>query len=675
MRHLKYILLFLLLPNFLIAQNHANDIYSGKWWEDCRAYDDFNTAITDIGATAVTLMIVDNETVSSNVTVPATMNLLFLGGGKLTFAAGITVTINSGIMTDEWTQRFAQADYDNPANVTINGLNQMNPALWGATDLNDEADSTLASNNTLAFREAWNSAGRKLFYVPEGNFVLDSLGSNCVGWDDIGLGSFVGAGPRVSNLMLHDGVTRNVFFDLKNTHPHNTVFENFSIIGNSNATFDTLFMFYTYNGTIRDVNIRNHVIGSGAVALSVRGQQFNLINVESEFNDIGIELSQVYHAELIGCSVESDSIGILVNGNLGNREAPIISIHNLYAESTTFPVKIEGASGVVLHPWYGGGTIQIETDASGNVSSNNVIYGIGVNGAIVTIDSGCVDNTVYVESPTSTSEGLLLVDDENVGEYNIIRRASLLSGLDVPIYEDYSGSYYAQNTNPATVTVTRDSSFVRSGSVYLEELAYIENAAGDTMATHLEIKADDNPTFNVALNTIPNDTVVYIYVLLQGQPSAEITISAQDLTANPDSSYDFKSDTWVAGTGAGHKFAPTGGLQYIRLRCVTNAAQDPTRLNIAFGTYTNILSNRVRLYYVNVSTNERAGLTHIVGSTTVGFGLRGPAYFTTATLPKAWAMPTGTTVFNSDSLYSVVSTLADSTWRNMVAVIVRDDGN
>jgi len=65
--------------------------------KDVRAYTDFSTAISTIGATECTLLIPDEQAVTTDETVPATMTLNFLQGGTLNISSTKTVTINGHV--------------------------------------------------------------------------------------------------------------------------------------------------------------------------------------------------------------------------------------------------------------------------------------------------------------------------------------------------------------------------------------------------------------------------------------------------------------------------------------------------------------------------------------------------------------------------------------------------
>lgn len=62
--------------------------------EDVRAYASFASAITSISTTNTTLLIPNTQTVSTDVTVPATMELMFTRNGSLSIDTGVAVTVN-----------------------------------------------------------------------------------------------------------------------------------------------------------------------------------------------------------------------------------------------------------------------------------------------------------------------------------------------------------------------------------------------------------------------------------------------------------------------------------------------------------------------------------------------------------------------------------------------------
>jgi len=66
-------------------------------FKDVSEYASLSAAITAIGATETTLLISDSQSVSTNETVPATLQLLFLRDGELDIDSGYTVTINGPI--------------------------------------------------------------------------------------------------------------------------------------------------------------------------------------------------------------------------------------------------------------------------------------------------------------------------------------------------------------------------------------------------------------------------------------------------------------------------------------------------------------------------------------------------------------------------------------------------
>ncbi|HAG05309.1 MAG TPA: hypothetical protein DCG68_00445 [Cryomorphaceae bacterium] len=126
-------------------------------WVDVADYASFEAAVTAIGSTVTTLLIGTSQSVTSNVTVPSTLTLWFIGSGQLNVASTKTVTINGPIVTDI-RQIFAGSG-------TIAGLGKMPviyPDFWatnttpGTTDMStaiETAAAVLQSGNggTIAF--------------------------------------------------------------------------------------------------------------------------------------------------------------------------------------------------------------------------------------------------------------------------------------------------------------------------------------------------------------------------------------------------------------------------------------------------------------------------------------------------------------------------------------------
>jgi hypothetical protein len=142
-------------------------------------YADFATAVSTIGSNVTTLLINALTTVSSNVTVPSTLTLWFLGPGQLSINGGVTVAIN-GPLTATPKQIFSGAG-------TVAGLartGDLHPEWWGAV-----ADGTTDNTSTLQATldvAATNSLGR--IVLLDGTYITGKLE-----WTGINI-SLVGAG-------------------------------------------------------------------------------------------------------------------------------------------------------------------------------------------------------------------------------------------------------------------------------------------------------------------------------------------------------------------------------------------------------------------------------------------------------------------------------------------------
>lgn len=129
---------------------------------DVRTYTDFATAVSTIGATEATLLIPTQQSVTDDVTVPATLHLFFTRGGSLNISNTKTVTIN-GPLSAGLFQIFegagAVAFGSNSAGVSY-------PQWWGAV-----VDG--ATDDTAAI-EAADDAGRPVC-LTKGNWGIADL--------------------------------------------------------------------------------------------------------------------------------------------------------------------------------------------------------------------------------------------------------------------------------------------------------------------------------------------------------------------------------------------------------------------------------------------------------------------------------------------------------------------
>jgi len=107
------------------------------YWYDSSTYASINAAITAIGATVATLVVSSAETLTGNLVVPATLNLVIQKGGSIVKASTYTVTINGPFWAGEYTvfSGFASGD----VKFGGAGLREVLPDWWGASTSADNA--------------------------------------------------------------------------------------------------------------------------------------------------------------------------------------------------------------------------------------------------------------------------------------------------------------------------------------------------------------------------------------------------------------------------------------------------------------------------------------------------------------------------------------------------------
>lgn len=102
-KHILFVLfIFLFLPGLLwAAQIYPDILVKGAPWYDLRAYSDLSTALTAIGSSEKTLLVLGNVPVSEDTTIPANINVWYLGSGKFTIASGKVLTHLGTITADQ----------------------------------------------------------------------------------------------------------------------------------------------------------------------------------------------------------------------------------------------------------------------------------------------------------------------------------------------------------------------------------------------------------------------------------------------------------------------------------------------------------------------------------------------------------------------------------------------
>ncbi|MDD3927244.1 MAG: glycosyl hydrolase family 28-related protein [bacterium] len=130
------------------VQDIANKSLDGTV-DNVQKYAGLSAAITAIGSNVRTLLIPVSKDVTSNLTVPSNVTLLFWGGGKLNISNGVTVTITGPV------QAPLKQIFTGAGTVSFSGnkgrLEKVYPQWWGA-----KADAV--TNDAAAIQAAVNAA-------------------------------------------------------------------------------------------------------------------------------------------------------------------------------------------------------------------------------------------------------------------------------------------------------------------------------------------------------------------------------------------------------------------------------------------------------------------------------------------------------------------------------------
>lgn len=116
-------------------------------------YADLATAVALIGATETTLVIEESEAITDDLTIPATMTLLFLRGGEIAIANTKTLTVNGAIDAGPW------PIFTWTGTGTVAGLRKMDflrPEWFGAKGDYDPVGKT-GTSDTAAFQKAFDA--------------------------------------------------------------------------------------------------------------------------------------------------------------------------------------------------------------------------------------------------------------------------------------------------------------------------------------------------------------------------------------------------------------------------------------------------------------------------------------------------------------------------------------
>ncbi len=146
------------IPNPVVGKTYCLDetIRALRWWNGANwiimseaadvipveSYPSFAAAVTVIGSSVKTLRITSSQAVTSDVTVPPSLTLSFVGSGKLSIASGVTVTLNSAPVAPDDQQIFA---WSGTGRVVFgSAVSVRAPLRWWGAKCDNSTDDTAA---------------------------------------------------------------------------------------------------------------------------------------------------------------------------------------------------------------------------------------------------------------------------------------------------------------------------------------------------------------------------------------------------------------------------------------------------------------------------------------------------------------------------------------------------
>jgi hypothetical protein len=405
------------------------------------AYADFPTAISAIGSTNQTTLVINKSvTVASNTTVTSNITLWFLGAGQLSPNAGVTITLNGPVQAP-LTKIFAGG-----GTVTMGRLvPTVYPQWWGAV-ADGVTDDAVAINAAVA---ATPSAGH-VHFPPTSNYyrvlstvtVNKSMHISGEGW------RYGGGSPLVGSVIRQEGGVTNDALVIDGTAQELNGFlvENLVLGGTANSRY----AFYLKGtlGVNRSVFRNILLAGAGTTGMKMDG-----LLILNTFDHVSISMGFTsplgYAVPTIGFDL-GPSTGPNTFINCGVAGVTAAPGYGLYINSTT--------PNVFLSPEAEGNTVgwQFAVEAWGNMfytpyhEANTVIIGgtttsptnisVGSNaGASLSMGLGAAGIGVDLEGATYTG---------NVSAFRVL--PTLLAGNILSTYTRPQGTLHVSRTNVTT---------------------------------------------------------------------------------------------------------------------------------------------------------------------------------------------------------------------------------
>ena len=331
---------------------------------DSFSYTDFATAVSTIGATETSLIISTSEAVTGNVTVPATLELVFRQGGELNISGAIVVTVNGPIASGLF-QIFTGAG----TVVFGNGyFHEAYPQWWGATG-DGVTDDTAAM-------QAWVDSNVQDGVLVEGTYLANI--------DVDGRMNIRGSGPRtIIKAVTTDPVItilerRDAGAGTDDLWPGRKLY-NFKVDGNGKAGKCISFTLrsvqdhiehITFKGCTRGLEFASSVIGTWITYSTFRDSDYGIYMIE-ETSVSGVNLNLFDSNRFLEVDTAAIYIAATTVGASGN-----IFRNNWFESLEGFGLIIKSDSinsfpNVLEDNWWEdvAGTTPITLDDEGSVTS------------------------------------------------------------------------------------------------------------------------------------------------------------------------------------------------------------------------------------------------------------------------------------------------------------------
>lgn len=619
---------------------------------------------------APTKAIISKVHLIGGITLPSTMTLEFVDGGRLKFKTGTTTTVQSPNNAGQaWIyENSTEVAADLPEVRIHNGQR-----LW-ITNFGGKGDGLDASKtlNYNALRACWNAGGRESaakdgvsIGIPAGVFQMTKFELNV---DGVGSPSSTtkgkycqirGEGKRKSTLRLADSQNTGLFH-ARGAFDFDVLDVGFdgNDTNNASTAADTPLVYF---GNYR-IGLYNILVEEAASdGLQLRGTQMqaaHLSNVASiNVAAWGLVIDGGLAISLDGLmDIESCGTGGV---RIKNEEARTVLGGSLrgswYMEGVPIAFQLEGVRNYRLAPVvYVPDTTtlaRLKLDASSNPSTGNTIDASGViqsstsqgSWPIVVIDAGCGGNHIIGSEKTQVNDQTV---GANANSWGAVATTS-------PFEKSLAGSVapsnlYFADSHPCAASMS-DAAAAVAGNIFANPaLAHVGSSVSFGRLT-----AGSQWRELLGTNALAQSTTYYLYVLARGK-NTHMRVQIIDIEPATDVYHILRSDTTTT-TATQNPIPLSGGLQFFRFPFTTSANDNRYDFRVSCGrSGVDSVGGPLDLFYVMVSDHSDMGLVHRRTSAIVGTGMN-VAYYTNTNRPTASQVPIGTVIFNTSDNFINVS--------------------